>query len=929
MSKESSKTHITNGKLRFWISLTFLLLTSFGFSQVKFNGYTAMATGSAPTVVCIGDLNNDGLNDVVLCTGYGVNTDLAADNKSFVFIQNSSGVLLAPKIYANSKFTPYAISICDVNNDSLNDLIIAFDDSIGIFYQNKQGTLNPLKSYYSGNFDRIDGIGTGDLNGDGLQDIAISHFSSSVISVLYQKNTGGFTSKTFSSPVTSNNHTIAVGDVTNDRRDDIVLSMSDGVFVYSQTNSGTLNPYISYNNGNTTLPSNGMAIGDIDNDGAKDIVQSLSGNTSSSLQIFLQNKTTNLLNTSISLAAVQTAEPVRIADLNCDKKNEIIVAHGGMQKISIYEQTANVFSNYTSIPISSANHFNPYGMSVGDIDNDGKNDIVLADYVEGLVTIINNSPSKGTCCPKLKRLAKPVGNAAICSNGLTTIYTSVHSIDDSIIWNLYPSVAGTIIYSNNDSCKVTWNDAWFGKAALTVKAYHICGTRTSQPLFITVHQPPLNIGKDTTICNGYSITLNAREGFDSYLWSNKSTDSTISAQSPSIQFVKASNACGIVYDTITISAFPNKTIQLPSDSILCPGKSMTFNVSLSGTNTYLWQDGNTNPQYTINKTGIFTVQITDDNNCVSSKSITVTGLAVPSITLPNDTVACDTISLQLSVQCPSCKYLWQNANTTASLLANTIGTYSVTASNVCGISKDSIRVKIIESPILKRINDTTLCSGTSVIINTGIFGKHNYVWQDGQVDSTLSISKAGNYSVTITDQNHCKNSESFIVSELLKPQVSLPKDSIFCDSLNLPIDVSCQNCSYLWNDASTIPEQTLTKAGIYSVTVSNICGSKADTIQITKVDCQSFLDVPTAFSPNNDNLNDILFAVGKSIENFQFQIFNRWGQMIFESTDLKMGWDGKQNGKSVEEGVYMFHVTAKSVNDGHILSQSGTITLIR
>ena len=157
----------------------------------------------------------------------------------------------------------------------------------------------------------------------------------------------------------------------------------------------------------------------------------------------------------------------------------------------------------------------------------------------------------------------------------------------------------------------------------------------------------------------------------------------------------------------------------------------------------------------------------------------------------------------------------------------------------------------------------------------------------------------------------------------------MPNDTSYCDKMQLLLDVNCLECSYMWNNGSTQPQQTIDKAGTYSVVVSTICGSKTDSIVVKKVDCESMLDVPTAFSPNDDNLNDILFAVGKNIENIQFRIFNRWGQMIFESTDLKNGWDGKQNGKALDEGVYMFYISAKSTKDGHVLSQSGNITLIR
>jgi len=907
-----------------------LSISSIGYSQVSFTPFRAIATGSAPTVVSIGDLNNDGRNDVVLCTGYGVDVDPKSDNKSFVFIQDASGNLSAPVVYQNSNFTPYAIAISDVNNDNLNDLIIGYDDSIGVFYQNKSGTLNPLTSYYSGQFERIDGLSTGDLNGDGLQDIAISYYSSSSISILYQNNAGGFRSTSIQSPATSANHVIEIADVNNDKRSDIVLSMIEGVSVYTQTANGTLNKYVTYGNGNTTNSSDGLAIGDVNNDGLKDIVQTISGNTSSAtLLMYYQDKLSNLMQPPVSLPAYQTPEPVRIADLNCDKKNEIIIAHGGTQKLTIYEQTATSFTTYSSITIGDANHYNPYGMSIGDINNDDRNDIVLADYKNGLIILTNTSTPLGACCKKVVKPQQPVGMAAICKNGLTTKYTDRHTSTDSIIWNLYPSTASSIVFSSKDSCLITWNDSWYGKASISVMAINACGSSTSQPLFVTVHIPPLNIGNDTSLCKQSSITVNAKSGFDRYLWGNKSTDSTIIATSPSIQYVTATNVCGSVSDTIIISAFATQQIVLPSDSILCSGSSMTFDVSRSGKNSYLWQDGKTTARYTITNAGIYSVAITDSNNCQNSKTITVTALSKPSISLPDDTVACNNIALPLQVQCSSCNYIWQDGSTTANLTATKKGTYSVTATNVCGISKDSIRINIIQSPVLKVINDTVLCDGTSFILDAGIAGRHSYLWQDGKTDSLYRISQTGNYSVTVTDSFHCKNNQSFTIAGLTKPFIQFPNDTTFCDSLSLLIDVNCAGCSYLWNDASTIPQQTLTNAGMYSVTVTNICGSKTDTVIIKKVDCQSMLDVPTAFSPNDDNLNDVLFAVGKNIENVSFRIFNRWGQLVFESTDLKKGWDGTQNGKPVDDGVYMFSITATATNDGHVITQSGNITLIR
>lgn len=900
-------------------------------AQVNFKAFKTIPTGSAPTVVCIGDLNNDGKNDVVLCTGFGVDDDPVNDNKSFVFIQNELGELSNPIKYPNSKFTPYAATICDVNNDSLNDLIIGYDDSIGVFFQNKIGTLNPIKGFYSGNFNRIDGLSTGDLNNDGLSDIAISHYSSSVITVLYQKISGGFNSISIASPNNSAEHVIEVGDINNDKRDDIVLSMADGLFVYTQTASGKLNPFVTYNNGNTNIPANGLAIGDLNNDGLKDIVQTISGETpNASVLHYLQDKKTNTILNPSTLVAYQTPEPVRIADLNCDKKNEIIVANGGTQTLTIYEQNLNIFSGYNTFTISDANHYNPYGLSIGDINNDGRNDIILADYKKGLIVLINESKAKGACCPQLGKLPIPTGKNAICVNGTIATYKSSHNIDDQIIWNLYPSEAGTIVSSNNDSCEIVWNDSWYGKASVSVKAYHTCATITSQPLVVTVHIPPLNIGNDTLLCANTNFTLHAGDNFDSYKWSNNATDSIITGTCPNIYFVQASNVCGSRYDTITLSAQASPNINLVSDSILCPNASITFDVTQAGNNAYIWQDGSDKAQFTTTKAGTYTVKVTNTFNCSSSKSVNVKALNKPNISLPNDTSMCDSISLPLQVQCPSCNYIWNNGNNSSTITAIQAGLYSVTATNVCGITTDNIAISLAQSPQNKLFPDTILCIGSTLECNLGtISGTCSYLWNDGSTDSIRNFNQAGNYSVTITNSNFCSSYKSANISENTIPQFLLPNDTSYCDSIQITIDITTNNCSYLWNDLSTNPQQTILKDGIYIVSVTNICGTKTDTLVVNKFDCLSYLEVPSAFSPNDDNLNDIIYALGRNVSNIQFKIFNRWGQLMFESNDLKKGWDGNLNGKKAEESVYVYYITGTSTTDNQTLISKGSITLIR
>jgi len=89
----------------------------------------------------------------------------------------------------------------------------------------------------------------------------------------------------------------------------------------------------------------------------------------------------------------------------------------------------------------------------------------------------------------------------------------------------------------------------------------------------------------------------------------------------------------------------------------------------------------------------------------------------------------------------------------------------------------------------------------------------------------------------------------------------------------------------------------------------------------------SVAGVPTAFSPNGDNVNDVLFILG-SIQNIDFEVFNRWGQTVFHTTDRNIGWDGTFNGKPLNPGVFAYHLTGRMAN-GDEVDAKGNITLVR
>ncbi|MBI4931637.1 MAG: VCBS repeat-containing protein [Bacteroidetes bacterium] len=361
-------------------------------TPISFQTFQSYAIGSQPEIVAIGDLNNDNLNDVVLGTSASFPSDSLYDNKIFVFQQNASGIL-NPFVKYDGRYIK-TIDVADVNNDLRNDVIISFGDSIGILYQNSSGTLDPLLAYYSGT--NTDAMKAGDLNSDGLTDIATGHWQSNYIRVFYQQTAGGFTSSTYSITAAGYDE-IEIADATGDGKNDVILMRGqtfsiENIAIFPQDPAGGLLPPIFNDLGN--INTKGVAVGDVNNDGANDIVVTHGGNQPNTfISIWLQNDPSG---NPVTYPCYDAPQSVEIADLNCDGLKDVIVANGGWMNISVYAQnTSGTLNPYQLFP-TPYSPYKPQSLAVGDINDDGLRDVVLAGQTsQSLVVLYNNT----SCTP--------------------------------------------------------------------------------------------------------------------------------------------------------------------------------------------------------------------------------------------------------------------------------------------------------------------------------------------------------------------------------------------------------------------------------------------------------------------------------------------------------------------------------------------------
>jgi hypothetical protein len=237
--------------------------------------------------VGVGDFNHDGLNDVAVA-----NYPATPDSELRVFFQNGSGGLDDAVTYTAGTRRVEALAVGDLNNDGWDDVVVANFDSntIGVFLQQADGILGASTMYATGT--SPDAIAIGDVNGDGLDDVAVAHWSSAFISIFTQNSSGTLNAKVdYASPQTGDDD-IAIGDVNGDGLNDVVKMngqtyANPDLSVYIQTVDGRLSSAVSYSVAGS-YDGNGIGVGDVTGDGKSDVVMSYGCNSDTFIAVFAQ-----------------------------------------------------------------------------------------------------------------------------------------------------------------------------------------------------------------------------------------------------------------------------------------------------------------------------------------------------------------------------------------------------------------------------------------------------------------------------------------------------------------------------------------------------------------------------------------------------------------------------------------------------------------
>ncbi|MBK6935361.1 MAG: gliding motility-associated C-terminal domain-containing protein [Bacteroidales bacterium] len=300
---------------------------------------------------------------------------------------------------------------------------------------------------------------------------------------------------------------------------------------------------------------------------------------------------------------------------------------------------------------------------------------------------------------------------------------------------------------------------------------------------------------------------------------------------------------------------------------------------------------------------------------------------MPTITTtatPNEICLGESTELTASSDITGTIFNWSDglaSNSTETVSPTTSTTYSVTGTTAEGCTGTAeVTIAVLPVPIIKYIVNPAHCgkSDASITLNvTGATPPYTYIWSNGSVDAMLNNISAGNYFVTVTDANGCSSFEIINVNDLPGPTANFAyKPHI--TTIENPIiyfeNYSFGATSYYWDfgDGTSSEEvepihKYLEPRSYHVVLYAKDEYNCIDTIgaDIIIKDISTFY-LPNAFTPNNDDLNEVFNFVGAEINpiNFEMRIFDRYGKQLFYTTDINQGWDGTYKGETVPEGVY-------------------------
>src|SRR5688572_27361758 len=900
---------------------------------IAFPSKIAVNIASLSLHIKCGDLNGDGKPDLIA-------TESGANDKVFILKNGSTGIgnftFSPPSTITLPGKRPKRIEIADMDLDGKPEVLITSQGSNTVTALVNQSTLAsilfsptpPVDIFIPGAVS-TEGLAVEDLNGDRLPEVVTSQFqTNSNVYVIENKSSPG-------SILTGEVKTLAVG-----------------------------------------TPIKNIRVGDLDGDGKADIA--FSQLISTSIGTFLNQSTATLAFGSLKVFDTDvTPWGIDFGDLDGDGKVDIAVASLTKKSLTVLNNKSTPGNLAFDKFIQPTTYINRH-IAVGDIDTDGKPDIVFTSIDDNNLNIPASKVSvfrnKSCMVPKIT----PEGPLHVCA-GLPFVLKATIGGGATYEWTnttTNTTVAGT------SECAPTVSDDYVVKA---ISESNAC-TEISNTVKVTIspgtaaNPLPTN---DGPVCVGQTLNLKISNdlgaGF-TYEWSGPDNYSGTGITPPPVTNfklinsgryyvdVKAASGCIARRESTLVEAIdmPEFKVGFTGSDVICSGNLKQLNVvPNAGGFTYQWYEktsgiisGATSTSHTIGASGEYYYTATSTTptcSSVTSASAKLNVVTLPVVSFSLPATACKGSEVSFTNQSTfdgqaTPIYSWNfgdggvsNEKDPKHIYTNT-GSFSVKLTvSYNGKAKPTTitnpPLTITDAPpavITTDLNKSEICpDGSLVLLVSGTFT--SYHWSTGATSSTLSIQEAGEYSVIVKATNGCELKASKTITDLPAPEITIQATpEVIDEGQTVQLQASGLE-TYSWT-----PTETLSDAGIhnpvaiplisvaYTVTGkdnNNCKGTGTINVSVRGEAIVKKLKPENFFSPNEDQFSPY-WKVEKIDEYPQCEVavYDDKGVKVFDAKPYMNDWDGSFNGKRLPDGVYYYIIRCEGEESA---PRSGSITLLR
>jgi len=418
---------------------------------------------------------------------------------------------------------------------------------------------------------------------------------------------------------------------------------------------------------------------------------------------------------------------------------------------------------------------------------------------------------------------------------------------------------------------------------------------------------------------------------------------------------------GTVYDDdITITVYPEFSVITEAEVAACSTIGLNLEAEVDVVNPMDWS---WEPSTGLNNPNIASPQILEELNVVYTVTATISGLGgascsssaevevvsiFPDLELGPDVVACSEETVVIDPGLPvNYTYEWTTAGEVLPVLEVTnSGTYGVTITSPEGcVNSDAITVTFTDGPLVSLPDSLTGCADAGILLNATpadmTTGPFFYQWSNGSNAADAIFFESSMAQVVVTDAGGCSTTATSWLEILPSPSFVFPEDTALCfedfPEVTYKLAVPAGYAAYQWMNGSTENQIEIDAPGAYSVVVTNEIGCTTERYATVVDFCsEPLLFVPTAFTPDGDGLNEVLRIEGRNLVQLEFQLFNRWGNLVWEADSIGDYWHGQGPDRThyVPDELYVWKAKYRHYTDpnGQLspwYQASGSVRIIR